>query len=220
VRLGRASQVSAFRGDHALLRSRARDALVLARQAGADRSAARELMEVTEAALLAGDLDEAIATGREAAQAFRALNHPANLAVALTQVCNALLLKGDVEAARLCATEALPSMWRMQWGVELAVPLASIAVTQGRHDSAARMLGYAQAWFETHSERPPPYSTRLMRQAGEAIDAARAGRVHRQVLVERSGLGERGLSDGEAFALAREVLAPSPTAAGPGGTAS
>jgi len=63
----------------------------LAEQAGAGRAAARALLDLTEGAPLAGDVDEAVTIGRTAVQVFRASDQPANVAVALIQVCNALL---------------------------------------------------------------------------------------------------------------------------------
>lgn len=201
-----ASKISESRGDFTLSRSRLRKELALAQQAGADRAAAWAQLGLGEAALTAGDIDEAVAWGRTAVHAFRALNQPTNLALGLVHLCDSLLLDGNDAAARRCATEALPWMWRACWVVDMAAGLALLA-SRGRDFSAsAQLLGYAEAWYARHRDFPHPYWPRLTALAARDIDAALGVDEHRRLREDGKKLG-----DLEAHLLAQRVLNEAPS---------
>ena len=127
---------------------------------------------LADAALIAGDTDEAIALGREAVAVLRSLDQPANLGLALANLSSALLMQGDVGSARAAAAQALPLMWRNEFGACLFEALALIAASTGSFAVAAQMLGYADGRYAADDDVPQANEARMARLAAAAIDTA------------------------------------------------
>src|SRR4030095_1833089 len=75
----------------------------LREEVGADGLASGSRRSLADAALMAGDVAEAIALGRAAVIDPRVRNQPRSLAVALSNLNAALLMAGDLPAARRTA---------------------------------------------------------------------------------------------------------------------
>lgn len=202
-----ASGVAINRGDGQEYRRVTRKELELAERAGAERAAAWSRLKLADAALMAGDIDEAIALGEAAVQALRRLDQPSNLGLALGNLCAARLL-GDRPGALAAATEALPLMWRTGWGYLLADSLALLAARAGLTEEAARLLGYADAWYARHDDARQPNEARLAAAAAALLDDAGAPEDAR-----RGRSQGRELDDLAARAVAEAILASG--AAGP-----
>ena len=76
-------------------RQRFEAALALAEQAGAFRCVAKTRLKVADHALMAGDVDDAIAVGRFVIEELRRLGQPAALGWALNNLCAGLGRAGD-----------------------------------------------------------------------------------------------------------------------------
>lgn len=193
--------VCIHRGDAQGYRAASRLELQLAEQAGADRAAAWARLKLADAALMAGDHAEAVVLGEAAVTELRKLDQPSNLGLALTNLCAALLLGGRAQRAREVAAQALPLMWRNGWAYLLADSLALLAALDARHVEAARLLGFADAWYAGHRDERQPNEAALECAAAGRIEAA-LGRPRCQQ--ERSDASR--LRDEEVEALARSVL--------------
>lgn len=165
-----ASGVQIHRGDGPGYRAATRRELELAERAGAERAAAWARLKLADAALMAGDCDEAIALGEAAVQALRQLDQPSNLGLALSNLCAARLLGGRPSAAA-AALEALPLMWRSGWGYLLADGIALLAAQAGQAEAAGQLLGHADAWYAHHGDTRQPNEAALARRAAARIEA-------------------------------------------------
>lgn len=200
--------VSIFRGDAATYREAAQATLALAEDAGAERAAGMARLMLADAALIAGDTDEAIALGREAVAVLRSLDQPANLGLALTNLSSALLMHGDVGSARAAAAQALPLMWRNEFGAFLFEALSLIAASSGSHAVAAQMLGYADRRYAANDDVPQANEARMAQMAAVAIDTALGQAEHARL----RNVGAH-LTPAQAYALAQQVLAEPATGA-------
>ena len=187
-------------GDAKGYRDASRRELVFAERAGADRAAAWARLKLADAALMAGEIGEAIELGRAAVEELRALDQPSNIGLALSNLCAALLLEGDRAGARDAAAEALPLLWRNGWHYLLLDSLAYLAALDGQAEQGARLLGFADAWYATHGDERQPNEATLERRAAEAVAAA----LGEELCVHERAAG-RALGDAEAQALAGEV---------------
>jgi hypothetical protein len=140
---------------------------------GAERSAAAARLKLADAALMAGDLQEAIALGEVAVRQLRILDQPSNLGLALSNLCSALVLAGKRVEAMAAAREALPLLSRNSWGAHFVLDaLALIAAERHLFEDAARLLGYTENWYRTHADQRQPNEERI---AGLAEKAAADG---------------------------------------------
>jgi predicted ATPase/DNA-binding CsgD family transcriptional regulator len=99
-------------------------------------------------ALMADDVPLAIRRGEEAVGMARALGAGADLSYALCGLGYARLQEGDVPAATACMLEATALTWTIDDDAFLARLLwamAAVAVTGGRPEAAARLIGKADA---------------------------------------------------------------------------
>ncbi len=83
----------------------------------------------------------------------------------------ALLMDGDFAGARIAARRAFPLMWQNDWGFLLLDQLALIASHAGRHETAARLLGFTDAWLRANHDQRQPNEARLVETATALIDA-------------------------------------------------
>lgn len=196
-----ASGVAIHLGDGAEYRRVTRRELELAERAGAERAAAWARLKLADAALMADDLDEAVLLGELAVDALRGLDQPSNLGLALCNLCAARLL-GDRHGAAMAAEEALPLMWRAGWGYLLADSLALLAARAGLAEAAARLLGFADAWYVRHDDARQPNEARLA-VAVESTMEALPGDSDALLRWRRQG---RELDEAAARALAEDVL--------------
>lgn len=197
-----AAGVAIHRGDAAAYRCASRTELDLAERAGAERAAAWARLKLADAALMAGDHAEAIELGQRAADELRALDQPSNLGLALTNLCEALLFVGDDARARAAAAEALPLMWHSGWAYLLLDAIALLSQRRGHHADAARLLGYASAWYAVHADQRQPNEAAVAQLAQHALDEALG--APRCELLRHEGAA---LNDVQARALAAELVA-------------
>jgi len=188
-------------GDAQGYRDASRRELVFAERAGADRAAAWARLKLADAALMAGDIAEAIELGRAAVDELRALDQPSNMGLALSNLCAALLLAGDRTGARDAAAEALPLLWRNGWHYLLLDSLGYLAALDGHPEQGARLLGFADAWYTAHGDERQPNEATLERRAADAFAAA----LGAEAGAEARAAG-RALADADAQALAGAVL--------------
>jgi predicted ATPase len=197
-----AAMLLIYKRADALIRiANARLNLLLAERAGAPREAARARTHLADAVLMSGDVGGAIALGREAVAALRALGQPARLGVALGNLCGAFLIAGDVESATEAASHAWPLMIDNDEATGLLDHLAAIALSAGASTQAAQLLGASDAAFARDGAPRQPneeHLTSRVVQGGEAaLGATEFARLR--------GEGAR-LPIGEALALAQSVL--------------
>ena len=192
------------RSDAAGYRENCRTELALADMLGAERTAAAARLKLADAALMAGDLEEAIALGEVAVQQLRALDQPANLGLALSNLASALVLKQRWPEAMAAAREALPLLAR-GWGIHFVLdPLALAAVERGQSEDAARLLGYTEQWYRAHADQRQANEARLAEAAQRAATAALGEARYAALVREGSSLSEQ-----QAEFLAQESLRPS-----------
>lgn len=160
--------VCIHKGDAAGYRESCHIELALADTIGAERNAAAARLKLADAALMAGDLQDAIALGEVAVRQLRMLDQPANLGLALSNLCTALALTGRPGDALLAAREALPLLSR-SWGAHFVLDaLALVAAELGLCEDAARLLGYTENWYRTHDDQRQPNEERVARLAEKA----------------------------------------------------
>ena len=154
-------------------REHCRAELALADRVGAERTAAAARLKLADAALMAGDVTEAIALGDVAVQQLRSLDQPANLGLALSNLCSALVFLGDrLREAMAAAREALPLLSR-GWGIHFVLDaLALAAAERGRCEDAARLLGYTDHWYRTHDDDRQANEARIAQRARELATVA------------------------------------------------
>jgi predicted ATPase len=204
-----AGSVYANQGDSAGYRRYGRAELALAEQAGAHRAAAWARLKLADAALMAGDVDEAVWLGREAVGELGALDQPSNLGLASSNLCAALLMAGDAAAAYAMAKQALPLMSQNEWTYLVLDPIALLAAPSGHGVLAAQLLGYVDAWYASHQDPRQPNEARLAKMTVKAIEAAEP-----TTDLARWRAAGALLTDDQACALALQALSEmEPTAA-------
>jgi predicted ATPase/DNA-binding winged helix-turn-helix (wHTH) protein len=190
-----------YRKDVAAYRESLRETMRLAEEVGADGLVSGCRRSLADAALMAGDVAEAIALGRAAVIDPRVRNQPRSLAVALSNLNAALLMAGDLPAARRTATEALPLAWQTGIVHYFLDHVALYAARTGQGAQAAQLIGFADRVYAADQEPRQPNEERSVEQAEAAIastlDAQEHARLH--------AAGE-ALSEAQAEALARAVL--------------
>lgn len=191
-----------YRKDAIAYRKASRRELAFAEEAGADRAAAWARLKLADAALMAGDRDEAIALGSAAVTELDALDQPSNLGLALSNLCSAFLFVDDLCAAHKAAVRALPLMWQNEWGFLVLDQLALIAARKGRFETSARILGFTDGWYAANKEPRQPNEAELAQRASDLINAALGEDEHARLRAEGAGM-----TKARAEALARAMLA-------------
>lgn len=150
-----------YRGDAAGFRLLALSCLKLCEQAGAVRDAAWQRHNIADAALMAGDLDEAIRLEIAVIGELRALNEDRRLSWALANVCAAYLMKRDTPASLAAARDALPHLARMAMQADMFDHLALLAARRQRWIEAGQLLGASDAWYQRDGRPRQPNEGRL-----------------------------------------------------------
>jgi tetratricopeptide (TPR) repeat protein len=191
-----------YRRDAAAYRKSLRETMRLAEEVGADALVSVCRRSLADAALMAGDVAEAIALGRAAVRDPRVRDRPRSLAIALSNLNAALLMAGDLAAARQAATEAWPLAWQTGAAHYFLDHVALYAVRTGREAQAAQLIGFASRIYATGREPRQPNEARSVEQA-EAAAASILGAGG----YDRMRAAGEALSDEQAQAITRAVLA-------------
>ena len=168
-----------FAGDASGCAEARRLALGIATGAGDDGLVGVSRMGLAEAALLCDDMATVIELTTPLIDGYRSTADPVYLVWALERLNNALVLTGDVAAARGSATEMVGIHRQMDTLGLVFTTLALFAVASGHPETAAEMLGFADAWLKAESMLRPPVDVRILRIAIERIDAS-VGLVEQQ----------------------------------------
>jgi predicted ATPase/DNA-binding winged helix-turn-helix (wHTH) protein len=190
-----------YRNDATAYRKSLRETMRLAEEVGAEALVSVCRRSLADAALMAGDVTEAIALGRAAVADPRVRDRPRSLAVALSNLNAALLVAGELEAARQVATEALPLAWQAGIVHYFFDHVALYAARMGRAAQAAQLVGFANRIYAAGKEPRQPNEARSMEQAEAAATSILGTDEYHRI---RSA-GD-AMSDEEARALARNVL--------------
>jgi hypothetical protein len=92
-------------------------------------------------------------------------------------------------------------MWHNGWAYLLLDAIALLVQRRGEHADAARLLGYASAWYVAHADQRQPNEAEVARLAQQALD--RALGAPRSEALQREGAA---LNDAQARALATELV--------------
>ena len=146
-----AAQVMArLRGDaHDTLR-RSRRLVALDRARGSDASIA--LGNLVDHELAAGDAAAAARSGAALVASLQGTRNEYSLAFARINLCAAHLALNDAAQARPVAQAAWPQAMRFELQHAAATYLALLAALEQRPRAAARLLGYAQAFYAAREE--------------------------------------------------------------------
>ena len=196
--------VAGMRGDACQYRAHVQAALALSLEAGEERYAAHARTELARAALLAGDVDEAVALANVAVGKYGELYQPVFHGMALVTLCTCLLQAGDLSAARAAAIRALSLLARSEAMVFLLDPLALIAALNGDCDKASLLMGCAQKWHEEIENPRDGIELRLCEQAITSIESL----IGRASFVRLHAVGTE-LSRTQAILMVRACLEPS-----------
>jgi hypothetical protein len=190
-----------YRKDAAAYRESLREAMRLADEAGADGLVSGCRRSLADAALMAGDVAEAIALGQAVIIDPHVRNQPRSLAVALSNLNAALLMAGDLPAARRTAMEALPLAWQTGIVHYFLDHVALYAAHTGQGAQAAQLVGFANRVYAANREPRQPNEARSVEQAEATIASILETQEHARL----RAVGE-ALSEAQAEALARAVL--------------
>ncbi len=166
--------VEARRGHYDKARVTAETAIHLCRMAGADRTGfviAGNLMELT---LENGNLDGAIAAGRDLAIRLRDSAHSDVLAFVLGLLSGALTARGDLDEALGVARQAVPLLHDEGMLLAQFDHLALRAGLVGRPQDAARIIGYADAIYRQSGRPREPIGERAATQLSQLLEATLA----------------------------------------------
>ncbi len=150
-----------YRGDAAGIRPLAQSCLELFEEAGAVRDAAWQRHNIADAALMAGELDEAIRLENAVIAEMRALNDDRRLCFPLANLCAAYLMKGDTAASLVVARDALTHLVRMTMQAGMFDHLALIAARRHLWIESGQLLGASDAWYRTDGRIRQPNEARL-----------------------------------------------------------
>ena len=117
------------------------------RGSGAWHGETRAMLHIADLRLALGDVDDAIAIGEESAARLEGRHHRDDHGRALANLGAAWFARGDLEAARSCWELALDELRGLDFSYWVFDHIASLAIAEGREDSAAQMIGYANAGY-------------------------------------------------------------------------
>lgn len=190
-----------FRADAAAFRRETVHCIALCERAGAVRTAAWQRHNIADAALMAGEFDEAVRLEQAAIEELAALKEDRRLCWALANLCAAHLLADDNVSATHAARQALQHMHRMTMQGDLYDHLALVAARSGNCTEAALMLGASDAWYQRTQRSRQPNEQRL----AERVEQALAANIAALEDIDLRLAGGR-LDDTAAIALAYRVL--------------
>jgi predicted ATPase/DNA-binding winged helix-turn-helix (wHTH) protein len=151
-----------------------------------------------------GQLEEAIAQAREVVSLSRAARRTGLLGHALCNLAGYLIARGDLEEAGAALREGLPLAQESELDAVLLAGglqhLAAIAARQNRLERAARLIGYARAFFSSEFEGRSPAKQQIQTRIVETLRGAIPG----ERLTELMEAGARW-SEEEAMSSALEA---------------
>jgi len=194
-----ASSLAHWRGDIAQCLADTRAALELAQAAGDALGTLRHRLNLANVLLLAGDAAASIALGAALVADLDRTDAPALLAMALGNLCAAQLRTGDLAGAQVSAARSLSPSWLHGQAGFLLDHVVLVAARLGQCRDAARLLGFADAWYAAQRHEREANELQSVREATEiAVAALGNDEFARELAV--------GATMDEAQALAREVL--------------
>jgi predicted ATPase/DNA-binding winged helix-turn-helix (wHTH) protein len=151
-----------------------------------------------------GQLDEAIAQAREVVSLSRTARRTGLLGHALCNLAGYLIARGDLAEAGVALREGLPLAQESELDAVLLAGglqhLAAIAARQNRLERAARLIGYARAFFSSEFEGRSPAKQQIQARIVETLRGAMPG----ERLTELMEAGARW-SEEEAMSSALEA---------------
>lgn len=180
-----AQAVARLRGDRVEALRLCRLLLNLDRARGS--SGAIALGNLIDAELAAGDARGAAQSGAELVAALHGTRDEYSLAFARLNLCAAWLALGDCAQAREAAHAAWPQARAFELQHYAAAYLALLAALEDRPDTAARLLGYAEAVYGARHE---------------AREANEAGAIERAATLARHALGDAAFAQAHAHGAA------------------
>jgi predicted ATPase/DNA-binding winged helix-turn-helix (wHTH) protein len=131
--------------------------LALATAAGSDYEVNCALVNLADLALMAGDVDDAVARNRSLLTRL-SHRHSASRAIALGNLLEALVLQGDLDQARRAIPEFVDTVTRLEFmfGMFALDALALLAALEQRWGTAVHLLGYSDlGYVARHRDRGP-----------------------------------------------------------------
>ena len=151
-----------------------------------------------------GQLEEAIAQAREVVSLSRTARRTGLLGHALCNLAGYLIARGDLDEAGAALREGLPLAQESELDAVLLAGglqhLAAIAARQNRLERAARLIGYARAFFSSEFEGRSPAKQQIQARIVETLRGAMPG----ERLTELMEAGARW-SEEEAMSSALEA---------------
>jgi len=193
--LSNLGNVTFAQGDLARADALYQESLARQREVGHIHGVANALSNLGHVAAVVGDHARAWALQEESMALYRALGDTTSEAVSLYDLGHVALVRGDVVRARALMMEGLDLMARLSSGTlppnyleEAITTLAQVAVAQGQHMHAVRLLGAAAAVREATALAIPPHSKAESARAEADARAALGEDVYRAVWQEGRAL--------------------------------
>jgi hypothetical protein len=169
---GQVALVHMLLGDAAAFRSSASLMLDTATRARSTRYVFRAKVALADAHAMAGMYEHAIPMLQSLVGEARASAQPTSEAVALAMLCAAHVLVGDLERARDTAAQAWPLAVEQDVTDALLDQAVLMAALEGRHEMAARLLGFARRPSEMAAPATWINAGRLLAKAEAVLTAA------------------------------------------------
>ncbi|HEY4114708.1 MAG TPA: winged helix-turn-helix domain-containing protein [Rhizomicrobium sp.] len=189
--------IEAVRGRFDAAFSAGEKAIRLCEVTGADRTALNVAVNMVQARLEKGDVEEAISSGRSVVARLRGTRHSDLLGFALGILAAALTAQGDWREALAAAREAAPLLrddGRLFW---LFDHLGLCAALDGRFRDAALLSGYAEGVYRKFGRIREPMSRSAMERTASLLSDA----LPEDEVAELCSFGAR-LSETQALDLA------------------
>jgi predicted ATPase/DNA-binding winged helix-turn-helix (wHTH) protein len=164
--------------------------LELARACGSESLVRRTLGNMADHALSVGDTSRAVRIGRELLASTPASHY--QVLVIRGNLANALLQEGEVAEARAVIAGFLELSRAVKWeGVStFAAVFSLLAASEGRYESAARLLGFAERWQEALGGRPEPNEQHARDLAFARVDQELGAAAREPLMAEGRALDE------------------------------
>lgn len=199
--------VAIHRGDSQAYRQALHEELHWAKLAGSPCQMVSARVNLADAALMDGDIEQSILLGRDAVAQLQPLGLPELQAVAMLNLCAALIRHGDHDEARHAAAQTLPIVWRHKLSGWFLCHLALLAAGLSQPDVAARLLGYVDAWMTATELALQPNERLAATAAQDAAEASLGASVYASL--RKAGMA---LTDAQAFSLAESLVEDRPAA--------
>lgn len=117
------------------------------RGSGVWHGATRAMLHIADLHLARGDIDEALAIGTDCEARLEGRQYPVDLGRALANLGTAWFACGELASARACWSRALDELRGLDFSYWVFDHIALLAIEDGRDDSAAQVIGYADAGY-------------------------------------------------------------------------